>query len=286
MAKVEATRSYGAEIDLVGMTLEEALEAAHAYVEATGATLVHPFEEPLVIAGQGTIGLELAEQLDDVETVVIPVGGGGLASGISLALRAVRPGVRIVGVQAEGTLPGGAGRTIADGIAVKAPGELTTSILDRVLDDMVAVGDEEIAEAIVLLLERTKLVVEGAGAVGVAALLAGKVGGSGSVGLLLSGGNIDASVLIGVMRRGLAVGGRFLNVRTRVPDRPGELAKLLGMLAAERVNVVDVAHQRESAWVPIGETGIELTLLTRDSAHCEQLLAQMREWGYPADRID
>ena len=286
MAKVEATRSYGADIELVGTTLEEALEVARSYVVETGVTLVHPFEEPMVIAGQGTIGLELAEQLDDVETVVIPVGGGGLASGISLALRAVRPEVRIVGVQAEGTLPGGAGRTIADGIAVKAPGELTTSILDRVLDDMVAVGDEEIAEAIVLLLERTKLVVEGAGAVGVAALLAGKVGGSGSVGLLLSGGNIDASVLIGVMRRGLAVGGRFLNVRTRVPDRPGELAKLLGMLAAERVNVVDVAHQRESAWVPVGETGIELTLLTRDSRHCEQLLAQMREWGYPADRID
>jgi threonine dehydratase len=286
MAKVEATRSYGAEIQLVAGGLEEALEAAHAYVEETGATLVHPFEEPLVIAGQGTIGLELTEQLDDVETIVIPVGGGGLASGISLALRAVRPGVRIVGVQAEGTLPGGSGRTIADGIAVKAPGELTTSILDRVLDDMVAVGDEEIAEAIVLLLERTKLVVEGAGAVGVAALLAGKVGGSGGVTLLLSGGNIDASVLIGVMRRGLAVGGRFLNVRTRVPDRPGELAKLLAMIAAERVNVVDVAHQRESAWVPVGETGIELTLLTRDSAHCEQLLTQMREWGYPSDRID
>jgi threonine dehydratase len=286
MAKVEATRNYGAEIVLVGHTLEEALEAAHAYVEETGATLVHPFEEPLVIAGQGTIGLELGEQLPDVGTVVIPVGGGGLASGISLALREVRSDVRIVGVQAEGTLPGGAGRTIADGIAVKAPGELTTSILDRVLDDMVAVGDEEIAEAIVLLLERTKLVVEGAGAVGVAALLAGRVGGSGSVGLLLSGGNIDASVLIGVMRRGLAVGGRYLVVRTRVPDRPGELAKLLGMLAAERVNVVDVSHQRQAAWVPVGETGIELTLLTRDSAHCDQLLAQMREWGYPADRID
>jgi threonine dehydratase len=286
MAKVEATRSYGAEIELVGTTLEEALEAVHAYVEETGATLVHPFEEPMVIAGQGTIGLELAEQMHDVETVVIPVGGGGLASGISLALRAVRPGARIVGVQAEGTLPGGPGRTIADGIAIKAPGELTRSILDRVLDDMVAVGDEEIAEAIVLLLERTKLVVEGAGAVGVAALLAGRVGGSGSVGVLLSGGNIDASVLIGVMRRGLAVGGRYLVVRTRVPDRPGELAKLLGMLAAERVNVVEVSHQRQAAWVPVGETGIELTLLTRDSAHCDQLLAQMREWGYSADRID
>jgi threonine dehydratase len=286
MAKVEATRSYGAEIELGGAGLEEALEAAHAYVEATGATLVHPFEEPRVIAGQGTIGLELAEQLEEVETVVIPVGGGGLASGISLALRAVRPGVRIVGVQAEGTLPGGRGFTIADGIAVKQPGELTTSILDRVLDEMVAVGDEEIAEAMVLVLERTKLVVEGAGAVGVAALLSGKVGGSGPVALLLSGGNIDASLLIGVMRRGLAVGGRYLVVRTRVPDRPGELAKLLGRLGAERVNVVEVSHRRESGWVPVGDTGIELTLLTRDSAHCDQLLALMRDWGYPVERLD
>jgi threonine dehydratase len=286
MAKVEATRSYGAEIELGGAGLEEALEAAHAYVESTGATLVHPFEEPRVIAGQGTIGLELAEQLEDVETVVIPVGGGGLASGISLALRAVRPEVRIVGVQAEGTLPGGRGFTIADGIAVKQPGELTTSILDRVLDEMVAVGDEEIAEAMVLVLERTKLVVEGAGAVGVAALLSGKVGGSGPVALLLSGGNIDASLLIGVMRRGLAVGGRYLVVRTRVPDRPGELAKLLGRLAAERVNVVEVSHRRESGWVPVGETGIEVTLLTRDSSHCDQLLAQMRDWGYPVERLD
>ncbi len=286
MAKVDATRSYGAEVELTGPALEEALEAARAYVAATGATLVHPFEDPLVIAGQGTIGLELAEQLEDVKTVVIPVGGGGLASGIALALRALRPGVRIVGVQAAGTRPGGAGFTIADGIAVKAPGELTSGILDRVLDDVVAVGDEEIAEAIVLLLERTKLVVEGAGAVGIAALLAGAVGGEGSVVPVLSGGNIDASLLIGVMRRGLAVGGRYLVVRTRVPDRPGELAKLLGLLAVERVNVVEVAHQRESAWVPVGETGVELTLLTRNPAHCEQLIGQMREWGYPVDRLD
>jgi threonine dehydratase len=286
MAKVDATRSYGAEVELTGPALEEALEAARAYVAASGATLVHPFEEPLVIAGQGTIGLELAEQLEDVGTVVIPVGGGGLASGIALALRERRPNVRIVGVQAAGTQPGGAGFTIADGIAVKAPGELTSGILERVLDDLVAVGDEEIAEAIVLLLERTKLVVEGAGAVGIAALLAGSVGGSGPVVPVLSGGNIDASLLIGVMRRGLAVGGRYLVVRTRVPDHPGELARLLGLLAVERVNVVEVAHQRESAWVPVGETGVELTLLTRNPAHCEQLVRQMREWGYPVDRLD
>ena len=286
MAKVEATRHYGAEIELTGPAIEEALEAAQAYVAESGAAFVHPFEEPLVIAGQGTIGLELAEQVEDAETVVIPIGGGGLASGIALALRARRPGLRIVGVQAAGTLPGGSGFTIADGIAVKHPGELTGSILDRVLDDVVSIDDEQIAEAIVLLLERTKLVVEGAGAVGVAALLSGKVGGSGPAVAVVSGGNIDASLMVQVMRRGLAVGGRYLVLRTRVPDRPGELARLLGLLAAERVNVVEVEHQREAAGVPVGETGVELTLLTRDPAHCDALVAQMREWGYPVDRLD
>jgi threonine dehydratase len=286
MAKVDATRHYGAEIELTGPAIEEALEAAQAYVAESGAAFVHPFEEPLVIAGQGTIGLELAEQVEDAETVVIPIGGGGLASGIALALRARRPGLRIVGVQAAGTLPGGSGFTIADGIAVKHPGELTGSILDRVLDDVVSIDDEQIAEAIVLLLERTKLVVEGAGAVGVAALLSGKVGGSGPAVAVVSGGNIDASLMVQVMRRGLAVGGRYLVLRTRVPDRPGELARLLGLLAAERVNVVEVEHQREAAGVPVGETGVELTLLTRDPAHCDALVAQMREWGYPVDRLD
>jgi threonine dehydratase len=286
MAKVDATRNYGAEIELTGPALEDALEAARAYVEASGATFVHPFEDPRVIAGQGTIGLELADQVADAETVVIPIGGGGLASGIALALRALRPGLRIVGVQAAGTLPGGSGFTIADGIAVKQPGALTSSILDRVLDDVVSVDDEQIAEAIVLLLERTKLVVEGAGAVGVAALLSGTVTGSGPAVVVVSGGNIDASLMVQVMRRGLAVGGRYLVVRTRVPDRPGELARLLGLLAAERVNVVEVEHQREAAGVPVGETGVELTLLTRDPAHCDQLTAQMREWGYPVERLD
>jgi threonine dehydratase len=286
MAKVDATRSYGATIELTGPAIEEAIETARGYVDESGAAFVHPFEDPAVIAGQGTIGLELVDQVTDVETVVIPIGGGGLASGIALALRALRSGLRIVGVQAAGTLPGGPGFTIADGIAVKAPGELTSSILDRVLDEVVAVDDEQIAEAIVLLLERTKLVVEGAGAVGVAALLSRLVPGSGAAAVVLSGGNIDASLLMQVMRRGLAVSGRYLVVRTRVPDRPGELAKLLGLLAAERVNVVEVEHQREAAGVPVGETGVGLTLLTRDPAHCEQLLGQMRAWGYPVERLD
>src|SRR5581483_6622338 len=205
-----------------------------------------------------------------------------LASGISLALRAVRPGLRLVGVQAAGTRPGGSGFTIADGIAVKEPGELTMGTLDEI----VHVEDEQIAEAIVLLAERTKLVVEGAGAVGVAAILSGAVGGTGPALALLSGGNIDASLMVQVMRRGLAMSGRYLVLRTRVADHPGELAKLLGLLAAERVNVVEVEHQREAVGVPVGYTGVELTLLTRDPAHCEQLLAKLAEWGSPVERLD
>ena len=239
-----------------------------------------------MIAGQGTIGLELAEQVDELETVVVPIGGGGLASGVALALRAVRGGLRLVGVQAAGTLPGGSGYTIADGIAVKKPGELTMSILDEVLDEIVSVEDEQIAEAIVLLAERSKLVAEGAGAIGVAAILAGLVGGSGPALALLSGGNIDASLMVQVMRRGLALSGRYLVLRTRVLDRPGELVKLLDLLATAHVNVVEVEHQREAAGVPVGHTGVQLTLLTRDPAHCDELMAQMREWGYPVERLD
>jgi len=286
MAKVDATRNYGAEVELTGAAFEETLQTALEYIERTGATFVHPYEDTFVIAGQGSIGLELAEQTDDLETVVIPIGGGGLASGISLALRAVRPDLRIVGVQAAGTRPGGSGYTIADGIAVKEPGELTMGILGETLDDIVTVEDEQIAEAIVLLAERTKFVVEGAGAVAVAAILGGVVGGSGSALALLSGGNIDASLMVQVMRRGLALAGRYLVVRTRFPDRPGELAKLLGLLAEERVNVVEVEHQREAPGIPVGYTGVELTLLTRDPEHEEQLLSQLGEWGYPVERLD
>jgi threonine dehydratase len=286
MAKVDATRSYGAEVELVGSAFEETLEEALAYVTKTDGTFIHPYEDTHVIAGQGTIGLEIAEQVDELETVVLPIGGGGLASGISLALRAVRPGLRIVGVQAAGTRPGGSGYTIADGIAVKEPGELTMGILGDTLDDIAVVEDEQIAEAIVLLAERTKFVVEGAGAVATAAILGGLVGGSGAALALLSGGNIDASLMVQVMRRGLALSGRYLLLRTRVIDRPGELAQLLDLLAGERVNVVDVEHQREPSSIPVGYTGVELTLLTRDPEHEEQLLGQLGEWGYPVERLD
>jgi threonine dehydratase len=280
MAKVEACRNYGAETIMVGERFEEAMAAALAEVDETGATFVHPFEDPVVIAGQGTIGLELAEQVSSAETVLVPVGGGGLAAGIAIALRAVKPGVRIVGVQA-----GLSGFTIADGIFVKHPGELTMRILEDQLDDMVDVTDEEISEAMVLLLERAKLVVEGAGAVGVAALLAGKAGGSGPATAVLSGGNIDATLLISVMRHGLTLAGRYLVVRTRLTDRPGELIKLLTLVAEERGNVISVEHHREGMDVPVTESEVELTLTMRDREHCEELIAAMVDRGYPVQRL-
>jgi threonine dehydratase len=288
MAKVDATRSYGAEVVLVGEGYDEADVAARERVEA-GATLVHAFEDEVVIAGQGTLGLEIAEQVDELETLVVPVGGGGLASGIALALKELRPEVKIVGVQAETCAPfvgdGDLGHTIADGIAVKKPGELTTRILAERLDGVVTVSDREIAQAIVLLLERVKLVVEGAGAASVAAVLADKVPGSGAACALLSGGNIDATLLIEIARHGLTQAGRFLVVRTKLDDRPGALARLLGLIAEERVNVLSVEHHREGMDLPVTGTEVELTLATRDDEHCEELLARLAAWGYATERV-
>jgi threonine dehydratase len=289
MAKVEPTRNYGARAELTGATFEDALAAAVAHIDETGATFVHPFEDPDVIAGQGTIGLELVEQLPEVETVVIPVGGGGLASGIALALRAVKPEVKVVGVQAAACAPlaGGTelGFTIAEGIAVKKPGELTSRILSDHLETIVTVTDEEISQAIVLLMERAKLVVEGAGAAAVAALVAGRVPGDGAAVAILSGGNIDPTLLIQVMRHGLTLAGRYLVVRTRIPDRPGELIKLLSMFADEHANVVSIEHHREGMDVPVTETEVEATLLTRDQEHCTAILDAMQQRGYVVDRL-
>jgi len=265
---------------MTGSFFEDAMVAALAHVEETGGTFIHPYEDQLVVAGQGTIGLELLEQEPEVGTVLIPVGGGGLALGIATALRALRPEVRIVGVQA-----GVDGYTIADGIAVKVPSELTMPLLEDLLDDIVSVTDEEISEAIVLLLERAKLVVEGAGAVGVAALLAGRAGGSGMAIPILSGGNIDPTMLISVMRHGLTAAGRYLVMRTKLPDRPGELIKLLSLVAEERGNVIAVEHHREGVDISVSETEIGLTLVTRDEAHCQEILPAMKERGYRVERL-
>jgi threonine dehydratase len=280
MAKVEACRNYGAKTVMTGAYFEDALTAAQQHVEETGGTFIHPYEDQLVIAGQGTIGLELAEQVPDMGTVLIPIGGGGLGVGIATALRAVRPDVRLIGVQA-----GLDGYTIADGIAVKIPSDFTMPLLEDLLDDIVAVSDEEISEAIVLLLERAKLVVEGAGAVGVAALLSGKTSVSGAAVPVLSGGNIDPTMLISVMRHGLTVAGRYLVVRTQLSDRPGELIKLLSLVAEERGNVISVEHHREGMDIPVSETEVELTLVTRDEEHCRTLLEAMGERGYVVKRL-
>jgi threonine dehydratase len=290
LAKIEATRGYGARVVLEGAMLDESIAVARAHATDSGAVFVHPFEDAAVIAGQGTLGVELVEQAPELETVVVPIGGGGLAAGIAIALGELAPHTRIVGVQAERCAPL-AGRTdlaftIADGIAVKQPGTLTRSILDERLAALVTVSDGEIAHAIVLLLERAKLVVEGAGAASVAALLSGRVEGDGPVCCILSGGNIDATVLIQVARHGLTQAGRYLLVRTRVPDRPGQLAALLTRLAAESgANLVEVHHFREGADVAVWESGIELTLLTRDEQHCREIVALMAGWGYPTERL-
>jgi threonine dehydratase len=288
MAKVDATRSYGAEVVLEGAGFDEAVEAAQEQV-AGGATFVHAFEDELVVAGQGTLGLELVEQLGDVETLVVPVGGGGLAGGIALVLKELRPEIRLVGVQAASCAPFAgrepSGFTIADGIAVKKPGELTRRILEGRLDGLVTVTDQEIAQAMVLLLERVKLVVEGAGAASVAALLGGYVEGSAPACALLSGGNIDAFLLIEVARHGLTQAGRFLVVRTRIDDRPGALAKLLAYVADERGNVLSAEHHREGMNLPVVGTEVTLTLVMRDEEHSAELLGRLAQLGYAVERL-
>jgi len=279
MAKVEATRSYGGTVELRGDSFEGAVAAAQEHVERTGATLVHAFEDARVIAGQGTIGLELAEQAAEAETVLVPIGGGGLAAGITTALREGGSTQRLVGVLCQ------PGLTIADGISVKHRGELAGAILERTLDETVEVSDEEIVEALVLCLERTKLLVEGAGAVGLAALLARKVGGSGPAAVVLSGGNIDATTLISVMQHGLTRSGRYLALRTLIPDRPGELRSLLDLVARARANVVSVDHHREGTTTAALQTEVELVVATRDPEHCDELLAAVRAAGYAVEQL-
>jgi threonine dehydratase len=289
MAKVDATRSYGAEVVFAGEGFDEAVAAALELAGA-GSTLVHAFEDARVVAGQGTIGLELAEQLPDpLDAVVVPLGGGGLTAGVALALAELRPGTRVVGVQAEACAPYAGSTafsyTIADGIAVKTPGDLTSAILSDLGVEIVTVSDDEIANAILLLLERMKLVVEGAGAAGVAALLAGKISGDGPACAILSGGNIDPTLLAEVVRHGMTKAHRYLVLRTRIGDRPGALAKLLTLIAGERVNVLEVEHHREGMSLELAQTEVELTLGTRDEEHCVELLGRLAEWGYEAERL-
>ncbi len=290
MAKVDAARGYGALVELAGEGFDEAVAVAREIVERSGATLVHAFENPHVVAGQGTLGLELAEQLPPgAGTVAIPVGGGGLASGIAIALRELRPELRLVGVQSAACAPLAGltptGTTVADGIAVKQPGTMTSAILRDLLDDIVVADDEEISKAIVLLLERSKLVVEGAGAAPVAALLAGRVGGEGPVCAVLAGGNIDATTLSSVVRFGLTASGRYLVVKILIPDRPGQLARIVGAIAEKRANVIVVSHHREGRNIGVLETEAELTLETRDEEHSQEVIRALVGEGFTVERL-
>jgi threonine dehydratase len=290
MAKVEAARSYGANVELAGEGFDDTLAIAREREAQTGATFVHAFEDPRVVAGQGTLGLELTGQLPTGDaSVVIPVGGGGLAAGIAIALRALRPEVRLVGVQSAACAPFAGreptGTTIADGIAVKHPGVLTRPILEDLLDDIVVVDDEEISQAIVLLLERSKLVVEGAGAAPVAAILAGRAGGQGPACAVLAGGNIDATTMSSVIRYGLTASGRYLVVALLIPDRPGELARIVGLIAAQRANILAIQHHREGRNIGVLETEAELTLETRDEEHSQLLIRALAEGGYTVRRL-
>jgi threonine dehydratase len=280
LAKVAAARESGAEIRLVGEAVEVCVEEARAYAEAIGAAFVHPFDDLSVIAGQGTIGLELLEEVPDLAKVLIPVGGGGLAAGVAAVVKAKRDGVEVIGIEAHCAL--------ADGIAVKRRGELTSPMLDRLLDGLVSVDEDTIAEAIMLLLERTKLVVEGAGAVGVAALLKGIVrpAEAGTTVVILSGGNIDTGVLADIARHHEAERGRRLRVFTTIADEPGALAALLTKLAEGGANMLDVSHVREAPGLSVGETGVELVMETRGPDHAERLMLLIVEGGYAARVLD
>jgi threonine dehydratase len=277
LAKVAAVRQYGGEVRLVEGGYDVAGEAAAAIADDEGRTIVHAFDQASVVAGQGTVGLELARDAPELGLVVVPLGGGGLASGIGLVLAEALPSARVVGVKSEAWAS-----TICDGIAIKRPGDLTLPLMERYVDEIVTVSDDEVAEAMVLLLERSKLVVEGAGAVGVAALMHGKVGApaTGEVCAVLSGGNVDASLLAECMRLGETAAGRRIVLSTVVPDRPGALAKLLSIVAASGGNVVDVEHLRDGIDLHIRETAIKLVLQTSGSANNTEILDAVRDEGF------
>ena len=292
LPKVQATKAYGARVTLQGATVDEALQAAARFADETGAVLIHPFDHADVIAGQGTVGLELLEQCPEVRTVVVCTGGGGLVSGIAAAVKAVRPDVEVVAAQAAGAaaFPGSlaAGHpkalasmaTMADGIAVGCPGDVTFRHVRDLVDRVVTVDDDALSRALLLCLERAKLVVEPAGAAALAAVMEDPTAFTPPVVVVLSGGNIDPLLLSKVIRHGLIAAGRFLSMSVRIPDRPGELARLLGVLAEAGANVLDVEHQRTGKELHLDEVEVELQLETRGSEHAESVVAALRRASY------
>ncbi|MGI8492188.1 MAG: threonine ammonia-lyase [Acidimicrobiales bacterium] len=297
LPKAEATRAYGATVVLGGSTVDECITSAEQFAAATGAVYVPPFDSPDVIAGQGTIGLELAEEAPDADVVVVPVGGGGLLAGVATALAHTRRSVRVVGVEASGapTLKAAlsAGHpvvldrlaTMADGIAVRACSELTLSHAQAYVDDVVTVEEEEISQAMLLLVERAKAIVEPSGAASLAAILAGKVPGTGPAVALLSGGNVDPLLLTKLIDHGLSAAGRYLVLRVVMDDRPGALAGLTAELARLGLNVLDVEHHRSGRALGLAEVEVQLTVETRDAAHHALVIDALAAAGYRAERV-
>jgi threonine dehydratase len=291
--KVFATRDYGAEVVLTGANFDEAYAAAVKAGRESGALFVHPFDDPLVMAGQGTIGLELLHELPDLANILVPIGGGGLISGIASAIKATHPHVRVIGVEAaaapsmhfslktERIMETPLTFSLADGIAVKRVGKKTFPIVKELVDEVVLVEEEEIAQAIVALLERTKLLVEGAGAVPLAALSNGRAGQlSGKTVCLLSGGNIDVRTIAIVVERGLLAAGRYLKLKVELADIPGSLARLSSDIAATRANIYLISHDRRSIALPVGRTEVLLELETRGFEHIEEVIGQLGARGY------
>ena len=296
LIKAASARRSGAEVILHGANYDEAYERATALVTERGAVFVHPFDDPRVVAGQGTLGLELLEQVEDLDAVIVPVGGGGLVSGVALALKARRPSVRVIGVQAA-AVPGmaralearervrvPAGATIADGIAVRQVGQVTFALASRLVDELVTADEEELANAVLLLLEIEKTVVEGAGAAPLAALLHRPLGLAGRrVALVLSGGNIDVTMLARIIERGLVKDGRLVRLGVVLDDRPGALARLTALIAEERVNILQIEHDRAFARQAIGSTEVELTLETTGRKQIDALTARLEAAGYAVE---
>jgi len=294
LAKVEATKGYGASVQLVGRDYQEAFEHATAFQKKTGAAFVHAFDDPFIMAGQGTLGLEVAQDLPNLDTVIVPIGGGGLISGVATAIKGLHPDVRVIGVQAQGAstvapslakgrvVPLDSVDTMADGIACRTLGSLTFDVIKERVDEVVTVNESEIASSVLWLLERAKVVVEGAGAVSLAAAVTGKIELTGTTCAVMSGGNIDMTLVNRIIRRGMVKEGRVAIIETTVSDRPGQAAKLLQMLAQLKANVIDIRHDRYRLDIGLNRTGIEVHVETRGASHIEEIQRALASAGYEA----
>ena len=295
LSKMEAVRSYGAILSEGGDTLSDAVAAAQRHADATGMNFCHPYDDPIVVAGQATLGLELLEDISDLSLVIIPLGGGGLTGGVAMALKTFNPKIRVVGVQVRACAPyagspppDGPIVTLADGIAVKSPGAFTRPLIEKYVDEIVVVEEDLVADAMVLLMDRGKLYVEGGGAVGVSALMSGQVkpAKTGTTCVVLSGGNVDLGLLPGLIRRNETKAGRRLILFVRISDRPGGLARLLTLFAESGANLVEVEHVREGVNLHVRETGVQAVLEVRGREHADAVLAAVRNAGYEADEVE